>query len=619
MNDPTGLALLSGSDTAGTWHIYYQYNPLSAEWGNMSWGHAQSTDLVHWTLPLPPHMFPDCPALTMVPQPGEATAEGVFSGCVRPWPHGDGHKRLVMLYTAISRLPLHWTLPYVRGTEKVAVSTTEDGSTILSTKLLLSDPPQHLDVTAWRDPFEAVWPALRSALGQRLAPHDSDRFALLAGGLQGKGPCLFLYAVGTHPTGAPDYTRPWTYEGLALRLPLNTSIGTYSADMGTNWETASFLRFPSITGNHETAYFLLGIEGGEAWPRLGSQPSTKPRATGNSRWVAVSLPAGRAKEEDGVCTPLASAALDYGSFYAPHTPGGQEDKESKMIWGWITEDNLTAEGRAAQGWAGCLSLPRDVFEQVITDVQGSLFPIPLEQTGLVVTHSAHPSTVRLLGTRPANSVWPLLLEKAATHLAMDTLHLSPADAGRRQVSLFAHAPYELGATWAVRVRFTLPSSPPARVGLAVTHHAMGSLAPRGTHAQEEEGQTLVYFDTRTSELGVERALSHARLTVDGQEVAVDRSADYGPLPLFRRRTCRRDHSDGDGDGDDDGADLELLDLLLFFDGSVLEIFANDRFALTTRIYPATAQHSILAFTEGGCVTAGPAQLHAQLPRTVLTT
>lgn len=81
MNDPNGFCCYQGA-----YHMFYQYYPYDTVWGPMHWGHAVSSDLLHWEH-LPCALAPDT----------DADAKGCFSGTAVPTPDG----RLLLCYTGV--------------------------------------------------------------------------------------------------------------------------------------------------------------------------------------------------------------------------------------------------------------------------------------------------------------------------------------------------------------------------------------------------------------------------------------------------------------------------------------------------------------------------------------
>lgn len=81
LNDPNGLIQFRGQ-----YHLFYQHNPYAAKWGPMHWGHAVSSDLVHWK------------HLPVALAPSECYEEGSRGGCFSGSAvEKDG--KLILIYT----------------------------------------------------------------------------------------------------------------------------------------------------------------------------------------------------------------------------------------------------------------------------------------------------------------------------------------------------------------------------------------------------------------------------------------------------------------------------------------------------------------------------------------
>lgn len=83
MNDPNGLIFYKGK-----YHAFFQHYPYAPRWGTMHWGHATSTDLIHW----------EEHDIALFPDQDYENGGGCFSGSAI---EKDG--RLYLFYTSVSK------------------------------------------------------------------------------------------------------------------------------------------------------------------------------------------------------------------------------------------------------------------------------------------------------------------------------------------------------------------------------------------------------------------------------------------------------------------------------------------------------------------------------------
>ena len=81
LNDPNGFSYYNGE-----YHLFYQYHPYNSHWGPMHWGHAVSSDLLHWRY-LPAALAPDT----------DYDRDGCFSGSAVSLDDG----RQMLMYTGV--------------------------------------------------------------------------------------------------------------------------------------------------------------------------------------------------------------------------------------------------------------------------------------------------------------------------------------------------------------------------------------------------------------------------------------------------------------------------------------------------------------------------------------
>ena len=278
MNDPNGPIFFRGR-----YHMFHQYNPKGAVWGNMNWAHATSPDMVHW--------FHE--SIALAPTPGGYDRDGVFSGSAVL----DGGTPTV-IYTGVlppasdSEATLRDGTHVWREVQCLAVS--KDDELLTWTKLpepVIASPPPGLKVTGFRDPV--MW-------------REGDSWMLILGsGFQHRGGAILLYRSSD--------LRHWTYLHTLVEGPGNGKETVNPVDNGEMWECPDF--FP-LGDRH---VLLISTMGKVLW-KVGTYK--------NQRFSA---------EKEGV--------VDWGAYYAAKTMPDRDG--NRMLWGWIPETRPEAEYSAA--------------------------------------------------------------------------------------------------------------------------------------------------------------------------------------------------------------------------------------------------------------------------------
>ncbi|XXG77832.1 hypothetical protein AAC387_Pa08g1906 [Persea americana] len=327
----------------GWYHFFYQYNPDSAVWGNITWGHAVSHDLIRW-LHLPIAMVPD----------QWYDINGVWTGSATFLPNGS----IVMLYTGS-------THHHVQVQNLAFPADPSDPLLIQWTKFAGNPvllPPSGIGPKDFRDPTTA-W----------LSQDGTWRLAVGS-------------KVGT--TGVSLVYK--TYDFLSYELIEGVLHAVPETGM---WECVDF--YPvALTGK-------TGLDTSASGP--GVKHVMKVSLDDDRRdYYAI----GKYDLENNTWTPDHAEVdvgigirYDYGKFYASKSFYDQ-NKERRVLWGWIGESD-SERADTAKGWASLQGIPRVVYYDEKTGT--NLIQWPVDEVETMRTTSKQFENMKL----EAGSVTPL--------------------------------------------------------------------------------------------------------------------------------------------------------------------------------------------------------------------
>lgn len=469
----------------------------------------------------------------------------VFDGSVIP-AGIDG--KPTFFYTSVSYLPIQWTVNYTRGAETQSMAVSYDGGrnfTKLQQGPVIPDPPFALNVTGWRDPFVFKHAAFDEAL-------NSERgtwYTVISGGIHEVGPRFFLYRQYD-----PGF-QYWEYMGEWWSEEANSTWGdgTWAGRWGFNFEV------PNVVGLDEEGY----NEEGEVFATTGAEWSLAPIVPQVSDFRQQLWASGSLQKN---CTtgklsfvPNMAGFLDYGlSAYAAQgkelpatsqasSKSGAPDRFIVTLW---LTGNLygTLENfpTPQQNWTGSLLLPRELSLGKIRNVVDN--ELAREEFAAWRVESEHNGTVELATLKQvvARETLDEMLNSNATFTEESRTIDTPGSIA------FSQTPSSKFHVIQASIQF-----PPS---------ARNSDLKAGLQILTSEYETTtIYYQFSNESIIIDRSKTSAA-TETTQDI--DATNESGRLRLFDMMNGGEEH-------------VETLNLTIIVDNAIVEVHANDRFALST--------------------------------------
>jgi beta-fructofuranosidase len=540
MNDPCGPLY---NPATQNYHLYYQVQAGYVEWGNISWGHAKSKDMIFWE---DVTSWKGYDYVALAPGVGNnQSVLGVFTGSALPISitgnTTDG--AITVIYTSVKYLPISWNGYYKKGSETQSLAVSYDDGTTYQEYFnnpIVPSPPEGWNVTGWRDPKYEKWPEMDTEL---YGSDQGNYYMTISSGIRGLGPRLLLYQA------SPNNLANWTCLGPLVSVNGNYTLNEiWSGSLGYNFEvsnTFSLLEKAADGGDNETVHHFasLGTEGGN---------TTLHQSAHWSVWIGGNF----TKTSTGNVTMNINAAgvSDWGDTYALNSFYDPEE-DRRIFYGWVMEAN-NDYGARAFGYNGQITLPREVFVQVyknVVNVNGSL-----SQKGpwILVPNVDGTYTFKTLGIRPINQVTNLRQNSSAVNLMSQTL-TQTTDFTSLSIS---------SSNFELKANINISST--ATAGFVFRRSSDGS-----------EYTTLIY--NPVSEYLI------LNRTCSSLIPEFDNSVIYAKHALLTTMI------------DANITQKELLSLHIFVDNSLVEVYANNRTAIATHIYPSRSDATNLGYIVGG--------------------